>query len=749
MCEFIKSNGVQCLNAKGKAYCHIKSHQPVEKLLVEKKVDEPVVEDASDVSTVDLSEDEIEEVVEEIKIEYDSGNSLLSTSEFIDAWRALGKGIDHQCLKKTNVNHDLLSTGYYSVLRFEFWKVGVNNEHTLSSGRMFYFKSDSDKEKFKDLRLQINDVQHCLSNELYDDRLFKLCCIIKPSWFCDTKNLWNLAGMLYHKQHADLRLMCKTYLCVLHFMTDRFNFSAAQKTFEEWGSSKYHPTLNEAKLKSIAGGSDQRAYNEWKDEFEPKEVKPEKATKNGDKDTLRDLLIAKLDGEYRRSYETGIIWKRKFNYYYECVATDANRFLNTVLKGEELWMNVNKGMRHNILDFIKYVDHPEFEFVEVNYDFIGYTNGVYDLTIAEFIPAENFDRSIQVRKFFPYDFELKDSTPLLDHYFAAQFTDESSDDIAECKAETDRNIEMIYFAVGRCLTRLDDKFDFVIFLHGLGGVGKSILQSLTKHSYDYADIGLFGASYQDGFGGSVLADKQLIVSDDLPNDIAKKLPKSDFLCMASRGPVSCPIKGVNQPKLVHDWNIPSMFNSNSLPNYSDISGEILRRVLVIHFGNDIDEKDKDLELESKIKQQEYCNFLHRARSTYLQYKNQYRGIDFHVFMPRMFHESTTMLREAINNSYQFALEHLIYVEDNEISKQELTYKFKEYLKTRFKSSTLPKESLDVKNVLLTNPKFVFERQNLCKFCRKKHKKDCCSNYTRNGRTTGDKYINVSFTEYKY
>ena len=749
MCEFMKPNGKQCLNAKGKPYCHIKSHQPAEKPVVEKKVDEPVAE--SECSTIDSSEDDVEVVEvaevdvendeemeifgESISAEYDTKKSILTFREYVAAWRSSGKDIDHDSLG--DASH---STCLY---------IENTRDDEIIESVVLYFKSNEDLESFQQVRREVKPLQYCMENELYDHRLYKLCCIIKKSWFSDTNNLWNLAGMLYQKQHVDLDLMRKTYVCILRTMTDRLNVQTALGVFNEWEDSKYHPKLNESQLKSMAGGNDSKTYNEWKDEYEPKEIKVEKSTKKADKETLRDLLIAKLNGEYRRSYETGIIWKRKFNYYYECVATDANKFLNTILKGEVLWMDVSKGKRHDLLDFIKYVDHTGFEFLEVNYDYIGYTNGVYDLTIAEFIPAENFDRSIQVRKFFSYDFELKDSTPLLDKYFATQFTDESSDDIAECKAETERNIEMIYFAVGRCLTRLDDKFDFVIFLHGLGGVGKSILQGLTKHSHDYSDIGLFGASYQDGFGGSVLANSQLIISDELPNDLPKKLPKSDFLCMASRGPVSCPIKGVNQPKLVHDWNIPSMFNSNSLPNYSDVAGEVLRRILVIHFGNDINEKDKDLELESKIKEQEYCNFLHRARSTYLRYKKEYRGVDFHVFMPRMFHESSTMLREAINNSYQFAMEHLEYVEGNEMSKQELTYKFKEYLQARFKSSTLPKEALDMKNVLLTNEKFKFERQNLCKFCRKKHQKNCCDAYTRNGRTTGDKYINVCFVQHKY
>nr|GMF12767.1 unnamed protein product [Phytophthora lilii] len=48
---------------------------------------------------------------------------------------------------------------------------------------------------------ELNVAQYCVANELYDQRLYKLCCMIKRSWFRDNNNTWNLAGALYRKQH--------------------------------------------------------------------------------------------------------------------------------------------------------------------------------------------------------------------------------------------------------------------------------------------------------------------------------------------------------------------------------------------------------------------------------------------------------------------------------------------------------------------------------------------------------------------
>ena len=146
----------------------------------------------------------------------------------------------------------------------------------------YYCKTE---QMMKNIPIMINEVnitEYYLQNALYDQRLYKLCCILKRSWFSDNNNTWNLAGALFRKQHVDLGLMRKTYLCILHTMTDRFDQAAALKVFNDWKTSKYHPKLTESQIKSIAGGCDQTAYNQWKAEYEPKEIKEKKEKKKKD-----------------------------------------------------------------------------------------------------------------------------------------------------------------------------------------------------------------------------------------------------------------------------------------------------------------------------------------------------------------------------------------------------------------------------------------------------------------------------------
>jgi hypothetical protein len=297
MCEYIYPAGHLKANekcgARGKAaYCaNHKKYAPVE---VVKPVVEIVEEIVSDNSTVDSSEEEeevdVEEVAEPVEevedVEFDNLKEEIifdvkcpfSFKEWVGVWSWAGKDIVHEYSNKPD--RQLIRDGYSYVLQIEAY-----DDETLLSGRFFYFKSEDDRKKFNELEL--NYTEYCISHKLYDHRLYKLCCMIKQSWFCDTKNLWNLGGMLYNKQHVDICLMRKTYLCILQTMTgEHFDQVAALKEFNRWENSKYHPTLNEAKLKAIAGGTDPKSYKEWKDEYEPKELKEKKTKK--DKNTQDD-----------------------------------------------------------------------------------------------------------------------------------------------------------------------------------------------------------------------------------------------------------------------------------------------------------------------------------------------------------------------------------------------------------------------------------------------------------------------------
>ncbi|GMF65810.1 unnamed protein product [Phytophthora lilii] len=202
-------------------------------------------------------------------------------------------------------------------------------------------------------------------------------------------------------------------------MTDRFDQAAALKVFNDWETSKYYPKLTESQIKSIVGGTDPDGYKEWKAEHEPQEVNE----KNEDKEKRRplDILIEKLienvKDKYKREFQSGAIYENLLPYYNVRKYDDPAVFLNVVFADEPLFHMCKSQDHQQLLYFIKNIINPDFEFIKLDYNYIGFRNGIYDLFNATFILTADIVENIQVRTYIDSEFELNnDYAPLLDQY---------------------------------------------------------------------------------------------------------------------------------------------------------------------------------------------------------------------------------------------------------------------------------------------------------------------------------------------
>lgn len=108
-------------------------------------------------------------------------------------------------------------------------------------------------------------------DEKHDSFMYDLCIIISQNWFKQRENLWQLAGVCY-QMPEDRELMLRTYCQILTKKLHRFDVDEATSTFNSWKDSKYPCKLTILTLKSIAAGTDQDAYKEWKDKYEPEPI---------------------------------------------------------------------------------------------------------------------------------------------------------------------------------------------------------------------------------------------------------------------------------------------------------------------------------------------------------------------------------------------------------------------------------------------------------------------------------------------
>jgi hypothetical protein len=213
--------------------------------------------------------------------------------------------------------------------------------------------------------------------------------------------------------------------------------------------------------------------------------------------------------------------------------------------------------------------------------------------------------------------------------------------------------------------------------------------------------------------------------------------------MMSRGPVSCPVKGGSSIE-VESWDVPWIVNSNDLPNYKDTSGEVVRRIAVINFSHIITDDEKDTALEDALKKTEFATFLHRCRTTYLDYCDRYAGREFYTFCPPHFLETRDMLQSASNNSYQFGKTHLAYAEGSRIMKPALTKMFREYVKEKY-SISRTNEVMDIHSIANVDSRWKSVSENICKSCRAKHIKGCCSEYSRTNRSKAEYILNARYS----
>jgi phage/plasmid-associated DNA primase len=555
------------------------------------------------------------------------------------------------------------------------------------------------------------------------EKYYELFNLLSDEWFNDFDKWVKPIYALKNAEDVDNDVALETMIKLLNERSKAPNDKETQRVFELDNSNK---RFNIGSIINVLKKEKYQSWKEWNDKWNKSKDEKKKSIL----DMLKEKLLVAVAGKYKREYLSGVIYERQLPYYYLRKFEDTNMFLNAIFASEPLWYDMaSEKHRKELISFIKNVSHPQFEFIQLNYDYIGFSNGVYDLSTASFINTEDVKDNIQVRKLINSKFDMNIEAPLLDKYLSYQFDEET--------------VEFIYFMIGRLMTKLNDKFDFMVLLFGEGGSGKSLLMNLVKHTFGGGQIGIFGNSHQEKFGLHEYACKQILCCDDMPSNIAKTLPKSDFLSMGTRGQVSCPVKGKGSIE-VPDWNIPTIMNSNKLPNYSDESGEVVRRFMIINFEKIIAKEDCNTELEDQLKEREFGVFLHRCRSKYLEFCKKYKGKNVDTFCPPLFVENRNLLRGATNNTYQFITEKYEYTEGNVMTMPELNRAFKQYVMARFDMKKTPKENINLNNILLADKRYVHLKKQYCKHCSKEHKKGCCDKYNRVERSTKETITNIGF-----
>jgi hypothetical protein len=172
----------------------------------------------------------------------------------------------------------------------------------------------------------------------------------------------------------------------------------------------------------IAGGTNPEKYNDWKCKYQS--TSNDKTPYTDFLDMMKDRVCELVGGIYKREYGTGRVYKRVKSYYYKMEYDDPQLFLNHIFKDDDQFSRLKKSQLGDIINYIQKIQDKDFPFTELDYNYLGFQNGIYSLKTAEFISEDDIDDmiNIQVRKYIDTPFELTE-TPLLDDYLNFQFAD--------------------------------------------------------------------------------------------------------------------------------------------------------------------------------------------------------------------------------------------------------------------------------------------------------------------------------------
>lgn len=246
--------------------------------------------------------------------------------------------------------------------------------------------------------------------------------------------------------------------------------------------------------------------------------------------------------------------------------------------------------------------------------FMPYEHAPAGLTATKFWPDHDFDpRWLDVEDFFTIP------TPALSSIFEFQDVPEDAQ-------------RFVFAMLGRMLFPLGthDSWQVMPFFLGTAGTGKScICEHVIAQLFNPHDVAIISDACQTTFALGSAYDKRVFI---IPEVTAKfNLPQSDWQQIVSGGNVEVRIK--HQPSKYLLWSAPGICAGNVLPTcYTNNSGSLERRLVVVRFANQIPANRQDPDLPAKLAA-ELPMILLKLMGAYSWSLSTFVGAGLRMYMP--------------------------------------------------------------------------------------------------------------------
>ena len=359
-------------------------------------------------------------------------------------------------------------------------------------------------------------------------------------------------------------------------------------------------------------------------------------------------------------------------------AMSIDDFVNTVAPIEtsfEMWqLLTTTGFADRCIRHLKTVHERGFPILVPDRHWHSFRNGIYFIRRSQFFPYGSKDIPPEVVACNYHDIDF--DTSLLSNTDWTSIPTPSIQRILDYQLSSyddkDKIIQWVYVFIGRLLFDLNDldKWQVILFCLGKAGTGKSKLIDAVTGFFNSADVGILSNSSQKDFGLETFVGKLIWTCYEVKQDFT--LDQANFQSMVTGEKVVIQRKG--KPALSVLWTIPGILAGNDTPNWSDNSGSLARRILVMKFDKKVLSERVDPNLDKKIKR-ELGTILHKTCSAYLAAARAYGDSDiwkktlkpdgtYESILPEFFHaqrkkivENTSALAKFIESSNLFFVEH--------------------------------------------------------------------------------------------
>jgi hypothetical protein len=436
------------------------------------------------------------------------------------------------------------------------------------------------------------------------------------------------------------------------------------------------------------------------------------------------LLDYTQEHKFKRSVD-GYVWKPHNDLPYCYIRfKEPKAFLNEIFLDNDDFAKHPKNI-DNLEKYIREFASSKFPYYEPNRMYLGFPNGVLKIDTCEFIPKDQVDESVCVRKYFDQPLLMDESkdglstTPLFDSVIQFQFPDH------EEGGEHAGVYEFLLMCIGRVFFDVGefDDWQFMPFLRGVPGAGKSLVLAVITAMHN--EVGTINKGYEEKFGLSALYEKDVVILDDLPKNIKDILNQELFQTLISGGNVSIGIKGVTA--ITRPWLKPFIIAGNHSVNYDD-KGNVTRRIVEFVWTKPVVEGDPTL--KKRIIQNELPNLMLKCLQMYKNYRDLSADKLIWQIVPPYFLATRNELRADRNPLFRFLTESdRVSFELGEQTKiSDVKHAFGEFMGKPITTK------LDHGTFLQANAQWTVEKKKCCKSCKSPAGKGCCLMYKNADRT---------------